>query len=393
LNYEIAEITSRLVQLPFTEGLRTTYGERTACTILIVSVSTVDGLVGYGESVGLFHETAATFIDMELKSLLIGQDCRRIDYLLHRVEHLIDWNSWAAYPIAALDMALHDLKGKCLQLPVYELLGGKYRDVVAFTGLIHIHSADEDAATAKTLVDQGFTHLKVKVGLDTATDLRRLERIREVCGPQVRIRIDPNMAWTPRTAVHAIEQMAIFDLEYVEQPVPGWDIAGMAEVARSVSVPLCADESCQSPRDALELVEKRACEAFLVYLSEAGGITRARQILAIAQAAGIQCALGTWGEGAVGFAAGLHLAAASRDVSLLSDTAYGVLADDYIVAPFPIRENGGRVHVPEGHGLGVEPDPGKLDRYSELKVADKVFQQATDAVPRLRQFARSVTAG
>lgn len=393
MHYEIADVASRLIQLPFTEGLRTTYGERTACTILLVRVTTTDGVVGYGESVGLFQETAATFVEAELRTLLIGQDCRRIGHLIHKMEHLIEWSSWAAYPIAALDMALHDLKGKCLQLPVYELLGGRYRDVVEFSGLIHIHSPEEDAATAKVLIDQGYTHLKVKVGLDTAADMRRLEQIREVCGPHTRIRIDPNMAWTPRTAVRVIEQMAVFDLEYIEQPVPGWDIEGMAEVARSVSVPLCADESCQSPRDALKLVEQRACEAFLVYVSEAGGITRAREIMSIAHTAGIQCALGTWGEGAVGFAAGLHLAAAVRDVSLVSDTAYGVLADDYVRQPFAISSTGGRVAVPVGPGFGIEPDPRKLDQYSDLTVSDKVFQQATDAVPRLRQFVGSGAVG
>ena len=384
----ITDITTRLIQIPFTEGLRTTYGERTACTILIVTVTTADGAVGYGESVGLFHETAASFIEHELRELLLGHDCRRTEYLIHRVEHLIEWSTWAAYPIAALDMALHDVKGKVLGLPVYELLGGRYRSEVAFSGLIHIHSVEEDAATAKSLVDRGFTHLKVKVGLDPTDDMRRLERIREVCGPEVRIRIDPNMAWTPRTAVRLIEAMARFDLEYVEQPVPGWDIDGMAEVARSVSVPLCADESCQSPRDALRLAERQACEVFLVYLSEAGGLIRAREIIAIAQTAGIQCALGTWGEGGVGFAAGLHLASASRGLSLVSDTAYGLLADDYIVEPFSLVEGNGLVGVPSDPGLGVQPDPSKLDRYSQILVADRVFQQATDAVPRLRQLVQ-----
>ena len=195
------------------------------------------------------------------------------------------------------------------------------------------------------------------------------------------------MAWTPRTAVKLIESMAQFDLEYVEQPVPGWDIDGLAEVAHSVSVPLCADESCQSPRDALKLIERKACEAFLIYLSEAGGIVRARRILALAETAGIQCALGTWGEGGAAFAAGLHLAAASPSLSLVSDTAYGLLAEDYVTHRFPLQESGGHVPVPTAAGLGVTPDQAKIDRLSELTVEDRVFQQAAGAVPRLRQFA------
>lgn len=387
MNTTITDLDTRLLQLPFTEGLRTTYGERTACTILLVTIRTADGTTGYGESVGLFHETAETFIQRELRALLIGQDCRRLEYLIHRMEHLIEWNSFAAYAIAAIDMALHDVKGKVLGIPVHDLLGGAYRTEARFSGLIHIHSPEEDAATARRLVDQGYTHLKVKVGLDLATDIQRLARIRELCGPDVRIRIDPNMAWTPRTAVRCIERMAEFDLEYVEQPVPGWDVKGMAEVARAVNVPLCADESCQSPRDALALVEHDACEGFLVYLSEAGGIVRAKEILAIAQTAGIQCALGTWGEGGIGFAAGLHLIASSRTISLVCDTAYAVMAGDYVDVPFDLSR-GGRVSVPIGRGLGVTPDTVQLEKYSELHVEDRVFQQSADAIPRLRQFSQ-----
>lgn len=386
---DIKGVTTRYVQLPFTEGLRTTYGERTACTILVVEVELANGQLGYGESVGLFHSTADTFIHAELKDLLVGQDSRRIEYLIHRMEHLIEWNSFAAYAISAIDIALHDLKGRLFGIPVHDLIGGAYRRTARFSGLIHIHSAEEDAATAKQLVDRGYTHLKVKVGLDLEDDLRRLSLIREKCGPEVQIRVDPNMAWSTRTAVHCIERMAQFNLEYVEQPVPGWDITGMANVASSVSVPLCADESCQSPRDAMALVEKRACEAFLVYISEAGGITRAKEILAIADVAGIQCGLGTWGEGGIGFAAGLHLIASSKAMSLVSDTAYGVQDGDYVDAPFELHQRGGLIDVPNGPGLGVVPAPALLDQYANLKVADQVFKQSADSIPRLGRFARS----
>jgi L-alanine-DL-glutamate epimerase-like enolase superfamily enzyme len=383
---KITDIKTESLQLPFVEALTAAYGERTHSTIVLVSIETDEGVTGYGESTGLFQQTAETFIHSELKPLLVGEDPTRVEYLIHKVEHLIDWNSFAAYPIAAIDTALHDLKGKVFGLPVYELLGGAYRTEIQFDGLIHLHSPQVDAASAKRFVDLGYRTLKVKTGVDTLLDMKRLDAIRSAVGDDVRIRVDYNMALSPRTAVRTIEAISVFGIEYVEQPTSGWDIDGLAEVARSVSVPIAADESCQSVRDALRLAERHACEVFCVYISEAGGIVRAREIAAIANAAGIACVLGTWGEGGVGFAAGIHLAAASRNFSLDQGTGYQVLAYDYVNLPFPIDERGGSVAIPTGPGLGVEPDRGKIAANCTVVNTDAVFRAAPGGIPRLGQI-------
>jgi L-alanine-DL-glutamate epimerase-like enolase superfamily enzyme len=381
---KIIDIRTRLLQLPFTEPLTTTYGERTHATIVLVAVETDEGITGYGEIVGIFQDTAKAFLESELMPLLLGQDPLRIEYLVHRVEHLIEWNSHAAYSIAAVDTALYDLKGKAVGLPVYELLGGAYRSEVQFDGLIHLHDPATDAAKAKMYVDHGFQTLKVKTGPDAALDERRLAAIREAVGDDVALRLDYNMALSVRTAVRTIERLAAFGIEYVEQPTPGWDVAGLAEVARSVSVPIAADESCMSPRDAMRLAECQACEVFCVYVSESGGITRAREIAAIANTAGIACVLGCWGEGGVGFAAGLHLAASSRNFAMVQGTGYQIMEDDYIEEPITIHETGGLVAVPSGPGLGVTPD---RDKVASLPVVetDSVFRAAPDGIPRLGQ--------
>jgi L-alanine-DL-glutamate epimerase-like enolase superfamily enzyme len=381
---QIVDIRTRLLQLPFTEDLSTTYGVRTHATIALVAVETDEGVTGYGEIVGIFQETALTFLQTELKPLLLGQDPLRIEYIVHRLEHLIEWNSHAAYAIAAIDTALYDLKGKVSGLPVYELLGGLYRPEVQFDGLIHLHDPETDAAKAKLYVDRGFRTLKVKTGPDAALDERRLDAIRSAVGDDVALRLDYNMALSVRTAVRTIERLAFYGIEYVEQPTPGWDHEGLAEVARSVSVPIAADESCFTPRDALHLAELEACEVFCVYVSESGGITRAREIAAIANTAGIACVLGTWGEGGVGFAAGLHLAASSRNFAMVQGTGYQIMERDYVEQPLAIHETGGLVTVPRGPGLGVTPD---ADRVASCAVTqlDAVFRGAPDGIPRLGQ--------
>ena len=383
----ITAIHTRLMRIPFTELLRAAYGARSHASYLLVSIETDQGLVGYGEHDGLFHETAEAFIHSELKPLLIGEDPLQIEFLTHKTEHFLLWNTFAAYPLAAIDMALYDIKGKALGVPVYEILGGLYREKMDTTGLIHLHDVDADVASAVRCVERGHKVLKVKVGFDLEKDMERLTAIREAVGPAIPFRIDPNMAWSPRTAVRWIRRMEKLNLQWVEQPVPSWDIEGLVEVARAVDTPLSADESCMTVRDAWRLAEARAVEAFNVYLTEAGGITRAREIVAIANAAGIACVIGTWGEGGVGQAAVLHLVASSRNFEHASDTAYGLAADDYITEPFRFDENA-RLTVSHKSGLGVEPSPPKVDRYAHIEGEDRVFAQGPGErfIPRSRMI-------
>ena len=134
----------------------------------------------------------------------------------------------------------------------------------------------EDVASAIKLVGKGHSVLKIKVGLELDRDLERLKAIREAVGPKIPFRIDPNMAWSPRTAVRWIHRMEKYNLQWVEQPIPSWDLKGLVEVARAIDTPLCADESCMSVRDALVLADAQAVEVFSVYLTESGGLTRAQ---------------------------------------------------------------------------------------------------------------------
>ena len=384
---KITDVKTQLMRIPFTEYLRAAYGGRSHASYLLVTIETDEGTVGYGEHDGLFYETADAFIHSELKPLLVGEDPLQIEFLTHKLEHFLIWNSFAAYPIAAIDMALYDIKGKKLGVPVYELLGGMYREKMEVTGLIHMHSVEENVASAVRLKEKGYKVLKIKVGLDLKKDMERLAAIRSAVGPDMPFRIDPNMAWSPRTAVRWIRRMEQFNLQWVEQPVPSWDLKGMLEVARAVDTPLSADEGCMSVRDALELAESGAVEAFNVYLTECGGITRAREIAAIANTAGIACVVGTWGEGGVGQAAVLHLVASSRNFEHASDSAYGLVMDDYITRLFEFDDQA-CLAVSHGPGLGVELDLRKIEKYSRIEGEDRVFAAGPGKrfIPRSRMI-------
>src|SRR5439155_61053 len=141
---------------------------------------------------------------------------------------------------------------------------------------------------AQAYVAQGFRILKVRVGLEPfALDIARLRAVREAVGDAIALAVDANQAWTVKQAIGRIHALERFGLDTVEQPVAARDLTGMAEVARAVDTPLMADESLYSLEDAMTLVRLGAVGYFHVKLVKAGGLHRARQLIALAEAAGL----------------------------------------------------------------------------------------------------------
>ena len=347
-------------------------GTRHSASGLLVQIHTDEGLVGLGEAPGPTLPTIRTIIDAELGQFLVGQDPLRVEWLVHRMEEFTrNWSRIGAYAIAGVEMALLDLKGKALGVPVAELLGGFCRDRVPVVGYLFIDSPEANAQKAGAFVDAGYTELKLKVGRDFDQDHDTIAAIRDRVGPDVKIRIDANMIWSVPAAIKWIRGLERFDLQYVEQPVPDFDVQGLAQVRRSVAVPIAADEACTDLRSVLELIKADACDVLVVYPSEAGGLRRAHQIGALADAAGKWCAIGSWAELGVATAANVHVVGSSSNYPFASDTHYPLQELDVLVEPFAMTD--GLVEVPRSPGLGVELDPDSVQRLSNFQVRESVF--------------------
>ena len=369
---EITGITTTAVRTPMREPLVWPGGTRLSASGLVVEIHTDEGITGIGEAPGPTLPTIRTIIDAELTQFMIGQDPLRTEWLVHRMEEFTrNWSRIAAYAIAGLELALLDLKGKALGVSVVELLGGLCREEVPVVGYLFIDEPEANARKAAAFVDAGYRDLKLKVGRDFGQDHDSLAAIRDAVGSGVNIRVDANMIWSVPTAVKWIRGLERFDLQYVEQPVPDFDLAGMAQVRRSVNVPIAADEACTDVRSALDLIRAEACDVLVVYPSEAGGLTRARQIAALAEVSGKWCAIGSWAELGVATAANVHVVASSPNFVFASDTHYPLQADDILAERLDMED--GRVAVPRGEGLGVELDPEAVERLSQLQVRESVF--------------------
>jgi L-alanine-DL-glutamate epimerase-like enolase superfamily enzyme len=365
-------VKTTAVRVPLREPLKWSGGIRESASGLIVEVATDEGIVGVGEAPGPTLPAIQAIIDRELTQFVVGEDPLRTEWLVHRMEEYSrNWTGIASYAIAGLETALLDLKGKAFGVPVVELLGGACRNRIPVIGYLFIDDPGANARKAADFVAAGHTELKLKVGRSLEQDYDTLAAIRDAVGADVKIRIDANMNWSAPAAIKWIRALESFDLQFVEQPVPDFDLEGMAQVRRSVPVPIAADESCTSLRSALELIKAEACDVFVVYPSEAGGMMRACQIASVAAAAGKWCAIGSWAELGVATTANVHVAAASSNFPFASDTHYPLQLADVLVEP--VRIEGGRIEVPREPGLGVALDPEHMTRLASLELRESPF--------------------
>lgn len=382
----ITKVDTTTCRVPVTTPLVWAGGTRRSASGLVVRISTDEGLVGVGECPGPTLPTIRAIVEAELTQFLIGQDPLRVEWLVHRMEEFSrNWSRIAAYAISGIEMALLDLKGKELGAGVVDLLGGVCREDVLVVGYLFIDDPEENARRAAAYVQAGFRELKLKVGRDYGQDHDTLAAIRDAVGIEVPIRIDANMTWSVPTAIRWIRGLEKFELQYVEQPVPDFDVEGLAQVRRSVGVPIAADEACTDLRSALDLIRADACDVFVVYPSEAGGLGHARQIAALAEAAGKWCAVGSWAELGIATAANVHLAASSESFPFAIDTHYPLQLDDVLVERLDMTT--GTVDIPAGPGLGVALEVDALERLAQLPVRESVFYDEIEGqAPRVGQI-------
>ena len=299
----------------------------------------------------------------------------------------IQWYRVAAFAVSGIEMALLDLKAKALKTSVADLLGGVVRNPVKWMGYIFIQSPDADAKEAAAYAKAGFTELKVKVGRDPNVDVDRIRAIREAVGPKVAIRIDPNQKWSPKTAVKYIRRMEKYDLQMVEQPTPWQDYEGLAYVRNHVEAPITADESCGTLQDALALIRLRAVDCFTIYISKAGGMTRAREIARVAEESGLPCVLGTWAELGVGTAAQAHLVASTKNFPFANDTHYTMEGDCVLKKKIEIVKGATTLDLAKP-GLGVELDRAKVKKAHESGLKESEFgdDAGAEELPTYGQF-------
>jgi L-alanine-DL-glutamate epimerase-like enolase superfamily enzyme len=359
---KITRVESLVLNLPMViEGATPMLGgrARTSIDMLLVRIDTDAGITGWGEAFGhrIFPATRAA-LDTLLGPMCVGRDPRQISAIgddLQRVLHGVGRNGPTIYALSGIDIALWDIAGKAAGLPLHRLLGGSGRaDLPAYASLLRYGSAAAVAHYTEQALARGYRHLKLH-----EITVPEVKAARDAAGAGVPIMLDTNCPWTVAQAVEMARRLAPLDLHWLEEPVwPPENLAGLAEVRAQGGIATAAGENYGTVWEFRRAFEAGAITYAQPSVTKIGGVTELRRVMALAETFGVQVVPHSAYFGP-GLLASIHCIAAMPGDSLV-ERFYCDFAENPLGESIHPRD--GRIAVPQGPGLGVDPDPRMIEK-------------------------------
>jgi D-galactarolactone cycloisomerase len=381
---KIVDLKLHVLKSPLAEPFAFSQGWVHQRSATLVEVITDEGISGWGEAFaqGLEPpEIAAAVIQHALRPLLIGADPLDTEVLWHTCYHRTrDYGRKGSVVagISAVDMALWDIAGKARGMPVWKLLGGRFRDRVQpyATGFYRVQGQGEAQRLAEEALrhhEAGFSLMKVKLGFGVDDDIACMHAIgKAIQGKPIRLMIDTNHAYGRAEALRLGRALAEFDLLWYEEPVVPEDIGGYVEMRQQLTMPIAGGENEHTLFGFQQLLAAGALDIAQPDMGSCGGITAARHIIALAQAMGVRVNPHVWGS-AIAQAASLQVIAAVPVAHHALFATQPVLEYDRSSHPFrqllvqqPLMLRDGWVDIPDRPGLGIEVNREVIRQYDTL---------------------------
>jgi muconate cycloisomerase len=333
----------------------------------IVRVETDEGIEGYGEATfahffaGETQDSGKAAVDKFLAPSLMGKDPTNILSLVDEMNRTIAGNPFGK---AAVEMALWDIKGKALGVPVYTLLGGFRRKSVPVAHSVSSGTPSEMSEQALAHVSHGFKTLKIYCGRETPeSDMERIRQIRKAVGDEIDLYVEFNQRWNLKTTLRALPRLEEMGILFLEQPLPG-DLRNEMRILRErSSIPIAIDESVFTAEDVFMAKEEGVADIVNIYVLKAGGILNAKKALDVSEAIGLDSFVGSFNELGISSVAGAHLSATIAHLPypcyLVGPTLY---EEDILAEPLTIHD--GMFHLPDRPGLGIEVDTRQLEKFN-----------------------------
>jgi L-alanine-DL-glutamate epimerase-like enolase superfamily enzyme len=357
---KILDVTGRVVQVKYKPEYahdKRFYPKPESQANVIVEITTDEGLVGWGEcahSPGIYGENAwMTLAAIEyFKPYLVGRDPHDITALNMELDRMSPIGNVAAK--AGIDVALHDLVGKALGVPIYQLLGGLVHERL----ITHISPATYEGTVKQIelLVAQGYRIFKQKASGDTDYDLNLIHSLLDQVAPDVTISLDVNQGWSTLQALRIlgeVERRNPFPTNFIiEQPTWASDFRGQAYLRQRTQIPLMADDAIRTADDLEKILELGAADIVSLKISRVGGIQKCQQMIHMAEAANVSYIVDEINELRVANTAVAQLALASRK-PLYTGTACWTCLEFDIVAEGGVQLVDGHAVLTDAPGLGI----------------------------------------
>jgi L-alanine-DL-glutamate epimerase-like enolase superfamily enzyme len=372
---KIERVNGYGVLLPQRVPYRTSVMAYTELQTVVCEVTLEGGATGVGQAsisrapYGAYGETlegAVNVINNYFGPAIVGLDAMAMELVHKRMEAVLTANPFAK---TAIDIALHDAVGNALGVPVAALLGGPLMHEVPFLYSIGNFPTDELVDKAVEAVDNGYTLLKLRVGIDQKTDVRNLEAVRKRLGDDIHIGVDFNAGLQethnrPDKAIEWVRSIEPFKLDTIEQPVGPWDLEGLARVTAAVDTPIVADESMWSLHDAQRIIQLHAADILKIKLIKTRGLHQAMKIAHLCESAGVPLVIGHGIAGVVQNAAEAHFAASVSGWKAPGEFNGFLKLKQDIAAP--LKMDGHNIILSDAPGLGIDY---QVSEAKSLKVA------------------------
>lgn len=361
------------LSVPLDTPWRTGVATFTGYYMVLVRVTTDDGLIGYGECLARYQPRVwSDLVNDVLGPQVVGEDPFDVERIWNHLYR--SFGSFSGHSrgilleaISGIDIALWDLMGKVAGLPVHKLLGSFGRtEIAAYASSVLVQDVDSMVESAVGMVDRGFTWLKVKIGRPVEKEREVLTAIRTTVGDDVTIVVDANGAYRFAEAAAVARLLEALNVAWFEEPVRTEDRRGYAKLRRATDVPLAAGEGEFTRYGMHELLETNAIDVIQPDVARSGGITETRKLWTLASLYGARYAPHVGGSGAICAAASVHLAAAAPEfLTYECSVNPNPLRDELVLEPVghgsAIAD--GALPVPDRPGLGIEIDERVVERY------------------------------
>lgn len=363
---KIDQIETLILDIPTIRGHVLSMATMRTQTAVLVKIKFSDGSEGVGEGTtigGLSYgpespEGIQSAIETYIAPALLGGDADNISGAIQLIDRMVKGNRIAK---TAVEIALWDGLGKRLNVPVSQMFGGAVHNKLPVAWTLASGNSEKDIAEALQMIDTRRHNIfKLKIGKRSVSeDVAHVARIKQAVGDAASVRVDLNMAWSLQDARWGLKGLQDAGCELVEQPVPARYRRAMAELTRSYEIAVMADEALNGPEDAIEVVAAKAADVFAVKIGQSGGLKRASEVIAIAQAAGLGLYGGTMLETGLSTAAALQLFSTVETLHWGTELFGPLLVTEDILAE-PIVYRDFCVEVPNGPGIGATLDPDKI---------------------------------
>lgn len=361
---KITNFETFLLRLPVSSGAEHASGptEWPTFDYVLLRIDTEGGPSGWGDGFGYWvPEATRAVLDHTIGPRLIGRDAREIGAItqsLQREFHLSGRYGITMFAISAVDIALWDIAGKSAGLPLHRMLGGGRRsEIPAYASLFRYGRPERVAEQTRKALDEGYRQVKLHEVTEEA-----VAAAREAAGPDVALMVDTNCPWTPAQARDMTERLLDYDLHWLEEPIfPPEDFQALSHLQATTGMPLAAGENCCTAFQFKAMLDAGAVTYAQPSVTKVGGISEMSKVITLAETHGTavvpHCPY--FGPGLL---ASLHLLATMAEDVLAEFLYYDTLeASPYGDAVVPV---GGILQVPQGPGLGLEPDPAVLRDYA-----------------------------